>query len=68
MKMRNENFLTVNDLCKLWGCSRLTIYRALKRGDLLSTRVGRAHRFAPDTARRGFRHRQLVQQSKEGKP
>lgn len=39
--------LTVNQVAELFGVSRPTIYRLMRRGELRSTRVGQRVRFDP---------------------
>ena len=41
--MANENFITIPELAKLLGVSRIAIYNRVKKGQIPATKIGRTY-------------------------
>ena len=43
MKIQNEEYLTIPQLAKILGVSRITIYNKVKNGEIEAIRIGRIY-------------------------
>lgn len=41
--MANEKYITIPELAKLLGVSRIAIYNRVKKGEIPATKIGRTH-------------------------
>ena len=41
--MANEKFITIPQLAKLLGVSRIAVYKRVKKGEIPATRIGRTY-------------------------
>ena len=43
MKIRNEEYVTIPQLAKILGVSRITIYKKVKNGEIEAIRIGKIY-------------------------
>ena len=43
MKMQNEEYVTIPQLAKILGVSRITVYNKVKNGEIEAIRIGRIY-------------------------